>query len=71
LPYEKPRLIAIAPASTNPGEQRLVITGGLPQLPGTRTIFPHVPPEPYVPPPEPVKVETEVGTCTVSETNIP
>jgi hypothetical protein len=33
LPYEKPRLIAIAPASTNPGEQRLVITGGLPPRP--------------------------------------
>jgi hypothetical protein len=57
LPYEKPRLIAIAPASTNPGETRLVIHGGLPRLPGTDVRMPSpqaklIKPEDLAPPPD-------------------
>jgi hypothetical protein len=55
MPYERPRLIAIAPASTSPGEQRLVITGGLPPMPGTNVHMPGMP-RPLKPPPEPVPV---------------
>jgi hypothetical protein len=68
LPYQKPRLIAMVSGNVNSNEQRLIISGGLPRLPGTSTIFLHGSPEPYSPPPplEPVKpVEPiELGTCT-------
>jgi hypothetical protein len=38
LPYEHPRLVMIAPASTEARTIRIV--GGLPRLPGTETIMP-------------------------------
>ena len=59
LSYEKPRLIAVVQSPNSSNETRLVITGGLPRLPGTATAFPHgYEPPPYVPP------AAEVGTCT-------
>jgi hypothetical protein len=70
LPYEKPRLIAVMPSSVGSNEMRIVVNGGLPRLPGSTTIFPGDPPEPYSPPPQPEPVNAapvEVGTCTVAE----
>ena len=68
LPYQHPRLVMIAPSNLNPTETRLVISGGLPRLPGTDTIMPGDPP-----PPAPLRgispsspSETEVGTCVAS-----
>jgi hypothetical protein len=49
LPYQKPRLIAVVQNNTGSSETRLVITGGLPRLPGTSTIFPGDPPAPSPP----------------------
>ena len=47
LPYEHPRLVMIAPASTEARTIRIV--GGLPRLPGTETIMPGDKP-PVLPP---------------------
>jgi hypothetical protein len=58
LPYERPRLIGLVANNTG-GVQRIEVTGGLPRLPGSTTIFPQgQEPLPYVPPPR------ELGTCT-------
>jgi hypothetical protein len=46
LPYTVPRLIAMVQNNANPNETRLVITGGLPRLPGVNTIMPGDPPAP-------------------------
>jgi hypothetical protein len=74
LPYEKPRLIAMVRDNTNPNETRLVITGGLPRLPGTDTTFPGDPPAPQACPTvveatahERAPIEADIGTCTVKE----
>jgi hypothetical protein len=69
LPFEHPRLVMITPAnSAGSNEQRIIISGGLPRLPGTATLFPHSAPEPFSPPErEPEKPEpVGVGTCTVA-----
>ena len=67
LPYQKPRLVAfVQQGNTNPNETRIVITGGLPRLPGTDTIFPGDPLRPHqsAAAPTSVKREVEIGTCT-------
>jgi hypothetical protein len=72
LPYEHPRLVMIAPSNLDQPTQRLIISGGLPRLPGTTTVFPHDPPAPLRPVAarvEVVREEVEVGSCTVSETS--
>jgi hypothetical protein len=52
LPYEHPRLVMIAPSNVDPRQLNIAITGGLPRLPGTNTVFPHgAPPEPPMPEP--------------------
>jgi hypothetical protein len=69
LPYTVPRLIAMVQNNANPNETRLVITGGLPRLPGVNTIMPGDPPAPRqsIVSPKRIIRETEVGSCTVSE----
>jgi hypothetical protein len=40
IPYEHPKLIMIAPANTDANTLRIAVSGGLPQLPGSSTVFP-------------------------------
>jgi hypothetical protein len=62
LPYERPRLFAVTPASTNANETRLIIHGGLPAMPGTSIRFPCGSPPPLCPS-QFVPAPVEVGTC--------